>query len=108
MVRWRKDRDLEMTRKPGDKFDWIRMTSLSCVSEPQAAALLLLQVVLQLLLLVLLLAFLLSCSYPCSYYCLQAGDLRAFTDLINCGDVEQGAGEEGHWVNLTVVDTGAR
>ena len=69
--------------KPG-KFDaraeCMRMTSLSCMSEPQAAALMF----------------------------LQAGDLRSFTDMINVGDVEEGDEDVAHWINLPAADGGAK
>jgi len=65
------------------KFDaraeCMRMTSLSCMSEPQAAALMF----------------------------LQAGDLRSFTDMINVGDVEEGDEDVAHWINLPAADGGA-
>lgn len=72
-----------MSKVPG-KFDagaeCMRMTSLSCASEPQSVALML----------------------------LQAGDLRGFTDLINVDDVEQGGGDAKHWINLPAGEGGAK
>ena len=56
------------------------MTSLSCASEPQSVALLL----------------------------LQADDLRGFTDLINVVDVEQGGDDVRHWINLPAGEGGAK
>ena len=35
---------------------------------------------------------------------LKNGDLRAFLDVINSPDVEAGAGQENHWINLPVED----
>ena len=58
----------------------MRMTSLSCASEPQSVALLL----------------------------LQADDLRSFTDLINVVDVEQGGDDVRHWINLPAGEGGAK
>ena len=55
------------------------MTSLSCVSGPQEAALSL----------------------------LKADDLRGFTDLLNSEDTEAGAGHIHHWVNLPAEESGA-
>ena len=72
-----------MAKVPG-KFDagaeCMRMTSLSCASEPQSVALLL----------------------------LQAEDLRGFTDLINVVDVEQGGDDVRHWINLPAGEGGAK
>ena len=72
-----------MAKVPG-KFDagaeCMRMTSLSCASEPQSVALLL----------------------------LQADDLRGFTDLINVVDVEQGGDDVRHWINLPAGEGGAK
>ena len=56
------------------------MTSLSCASEPQSVALLL----------------------------LQADDLRGFTDLINVVDVEQGGDDVRHWINSPAGEGGAK
>ena len=58
----------------------MRMTSLSCASEPQSVALLL----------------------------LQADDLRGFTDLINVVDVEQGGDDVRHWINLPAGEGGVK
>ena len=58
----------------------MRMTSLSCASEPQSVALLL----------------------------LQADDLKGFTDLINVVDVEQGGDDVRHWINLPAGEGGAK
>ena len=72
-----------MKNTPPDKFDkrdLLRMTSVSCVSEPQQNAL----------------TF------------LKNNDLRSFLDLINTEDVETGARSLNHWINKPVdVDTGA-
>ena len=72
-----------MAKIPG-KFDagaeCMRMTSLSCASEPQSIALLL----------------------------LQADNLRGFTDLINVVDVEQGGDDVRHWINLPAGEGGAK
>ena len=68
-----------MTPHKFDKGEYLRMTSLSCVSGPQEAALSL----------------------------LQADDLRGFTDLLNSEDTEAGAGHIHHWVNLPAEESGA-
>ena len=77
------DQSGRMAKVPG-KFDTgaecMRMTSLSCASEPQSVALLL----------------------------LQADDLRGFTDLINVVDVEQGGDDVRHWINLPAGEGGAK
>jgi len=67
--------------KKEEKFDakeFMRMTSVSCVSEPQQNALIF----------------------------LKNDDLRSFTDLINNPDVEAGASLVDHWINQPVDDTG--
>jgi len=61
----------------GRKFDvmeYVRTTSIGCVQEPQANALIF----------------------------LKNEDLRSFTDIINSSDVEAGASIEGHWINQSV------
>ena len=72
-----------MAKVPG-KFEagaeCMRMTSLTCASEPQSVALML----------------------------LQTNDLRGFTDLINVDDVEQGGGDAKHWINLPAGEGGAK
>jgi len=58
-----------------NKKEFLRMTSVSCVSEPHESAL----------------TF------------LKNDDLRSFTDLVNNQDVEAGAGNINHWINKPVV-----
>ena len=84
-----------MMREAGAKFqrrelkECIRMTSVSCTSEPQVR-------------ISLLLAF-----FKFNYLVFQAnaalaleqGDLTTFTDLVNTKDVESGSREARHWIN---------
>jgi len=66
-----------MLTDAGTKFnvmEYVRTTSIGCVQEPQANALIF----------------------------LKNGDLRSFTDIINSSDVEAGASNEMHWINLPV------
>jgi len=68
--------------KKRDKFDrneFMRMTSVSCITEPQQNAL----------------TF------------LRNDDLRSFTDLINNPDVESRASLVDHWINQPVDDAGS-
>jgi len=66
----------------GKKFEpkeCVRMTSVSCISEPLANALVF----------------------------LNNNDLRGFTDIINNVDVESNAGKANHWINQPTDDGGA-
>ena len=60
-----------------DKQELLRMTSVSCVSDPHQSAL----------------------------TSLKNNDLRSFLDLVNTEDVEAGAGDVKHWINRP-ADTG--
>jgi len=60
--------------KKFDVMEYMRTTSIGCVKEPQANALIF----------------------------LKNGDLRSFTDIINSSDVEDGAASEDHWINQPV------
>jgi len=66
-------------REKFDKNEFLRMTSVSCVTEPQQNAL----------------TF------------MRNDDLRSFTDLINNPDVEAGASLVDHWINQPVDEAGA-
>eukprot|EP00092_Neocalanus_flemingeri_P011811 GFUD01012735.1.p1 GENE.GFUD01012735.1~~GFUD01012735.1.p1 ORF type:complete len:1017 (-),score=227.49 GFUD01012735.1:262-3312(-) len=66
----------------GKKFEvkeCVRMTSVGCISEPQANALIF----------------------------LKNNDLRSFTDIINTDDVESNAINADHWINQPADDAGA-
>ena len=38
---------------------------------------------------------------------LNSSDLRGFTDLINCEDVEAGGQQREHWINAAAAEDGA-
>jgi len=66
----------------GKKFEvkeCVRMTSVGCISEPQANALIF----------------------------LKNDDLRSFTDIINTDDVESNSIKADHWINQPTDDAGA-
>ena len=84
-----------MMREAGAKFqrrelkECIRMTSVSCTSEPQVK-----------LPFIILQNCLTSCFFQANAaLALEQGDLTSFTDLINTKDVESGSREARHWIN---------
>ena len=68
----------------------IRMTSVSCTSEPQVGPIIIIVVLINS-----------SSSYfqANAALALELGDLTTFTDLINTKDVESGSKEARHWIN---------
>ena len=68
----------------------IRMTSVSCTSEPQVGPIIIIVVLINS-----------SSSYfqANAALALELGDLTTFTDLINTKDVESGSKEAHHWIN---------
>ena len=68
----------------------IRMTSVSCTSEPQVGPIIIIVVLIDS-----------SSSYfqANAALALELGDLTTFTDLINTKDVESGSREAHHWIN---------
>ena len=85
-----------MMREAGAKFqrrelkECIRMTSVSCTSEPQV----------KLPFIILQNCF--SFFQANAALALEQGDLTTFTDLINTKDVESGSREARHWINSSI------